>query len=52
MLGLLIAFIILPALFIWGSTILGGKVGGLVYDIFFRRKDRNEYMLEKLKRSK
>ena len=47
-----ITFLIMPAFFIWACVWIGGKVGGLVYDIFFRRKDRHEYMLEKFRRSK
>jgi len=42
-----ITFIIMPAFFICACVWIGGKVGGTVYDTFFRRKDRHEYIREK-----
>lgn len=45
-------FLIAPIFFIWACVWIGGKVGGTVYDLFFRRKDRHEYIMEKFKRCK
>jgi hypothetical protein len=34
----------------WLGSKFGGFIGGKVYDIFFRKRDRHNYMMEKFKR--
>ena len=45
-------FLIAPIFFIWACVWIGGKIGAGTYDLFFRRKDRHEYILRKFKECK